>query len=257
MAIITLTSDLGLKDYYVAAVKGTIFNQLPKVTIVDISHQLEQYDIFQASYILKNAYPHFPQGTVHIIGVNAQPDVNAPYIAVSCDGHYFIGADNGVFSLLFDKSPDKIVELNLKQDVDTLTFPMKDLFVKAACHLARGGTLEVIGSIKEKFNEKTLFRPAIENDSIRGTIIYIDSYNNVVSNITKKLFKEVSKERKFIIDFVRYHIDTISESYNEVVEGELVAMFNSAGYLEIAMNKGRIASLLNINYGDIITLRFK
>src|ERR1051326_4797986 len=125
MAIITLTTDLGLKDHYVSAVKGAILSQLPDVNIVDISHLVPTFDIVQAAYILKNAYPNFPPGTVHIIGVNAEASVKTPHIALSVSGHFFIGADNGIFSFLFDRVPDKIVELNIKQDTDNLTFPIK------------------------------------------------------------------------------------------------------------------------------------
>lgn len=257
MAIITLTTDLGLRDYYVSAVKGAILSQLPDVTIVDVSHDIQPFDIFQASYTVKNSYTNFPAGSIHIIGVNAQPDLTTPYLGIYADGHYFLGADNGIFSLMLDKKPDKIVELNLKQDVNHLTFPTRDVFVKAACHLARGGTLEVIGNIKEGFSERTHFRPVIDQDTIRGTIVYIDSYHNVISNITLALFNQVSRGRPFVINFKTYDIDTLSKSYNEVVEGEMLALFNSAGHLEISMNKGNIATLLNIQLGDIITVRFQ
>lgn len=257
MAIITLTTDLGLRDYYVSAVKGAILSQLPDVMIVDISHEIQAFDIFQASYTLKNSYIHFPVGSIHIIGINAQPDFNAPYLGVYANGHYFFGADNGFFSLMLDRKPDKIVELNLKQDVDYLTFPTRDVFAKAACHIARGGTLEVIGTAREGFTERTHFRPIVESNLIRGTVIYIDSYQNIISNITQSLIRETGKDRPFVITISRYNIDTISKSYNEVAEGEIVALFNSAGHLELAMNKGSMATLLNIQLGDIITVRFQ
>jgi len=256
MAIITLTSDLGTKDYYVSAVKGAILSELPDAVIVDITHEIEPFDIFQASYVLKNSYVNFPPGTIHIIGVNAQPDMNVPYVAMYASGHYFIGSDNGMFSLLLEIAPEKIVVINLKQDTNYLNFPIRDVFVKAACHIARGGTLEIIGNIRETFNERTVFRPVIESDSLRGTVIYIDSYGNAISNISKKIFNDASRGRSFVIDFVRYSVDAISESYNQVAEGEIIALFNSAGYLELSINKGKIVKLLNMQLGDIITIRF-
>lgn len=256
MAIITLTSDLGTKDYYVSAVKGAILSELTDAVIVDITHEIEPFDIFQASYVLKNSYVNFPPGTVHIIGINAQPDINAPYTALYANGHYFIGSDNGIFSLLLDIAPEKIVVLNLKQNSNYLNFPIRDVFVKAACHIARGGTLEIIGNIRETFNERTVFRPIVENDNLRGTVIYIDSYGNAISNISHKIFSDAAKGRNFAIDFVKYSIDKISETYNEVAEGEIIAMFNSAGYLELSINKGKIAKLINMHLGDIITVRF-
>lgn len=257
MAIITLTSDLGLKDYYVSAVKGAIYSELPNAVIVDITHEVEPFDIFQASYVLRNSYVNFPPGSIHIIGINSQPDFNTPFIALYANGHYFIGADNGIFSLLFDIKPEKIVTLTIKQTPGYLNFSIRDVFVKAACHIARGGTLEIIGTAKENFNERTIFRPVIEANSIRGTIIYIDTYGNAISNITRKLFTETGKGKDFVIDFVRYSINNISVTYNDVAEGEIMAIFNSADYLELSVNKGKIARLLNIQLGDTITVRFE
>ncbi len=256
MPIITLTTDLGTKDYYVSAVKGAILRELPGTVIVDISHQVPTYNIQQAAYILANAWKDFPAGTVHIIGVNAEASSKICHLGILNQGHYFIGADNGIFSLLFDKVPEMMVELNLKQDSDMFTFPTRDVFVKAACHLARGGTLEVIGKRKEGYTERTVFRPAISDNSIRGTVIYLDSYSNVTYNITEKLFKEVGKGRPFTIYFKNNLIDKISKKYGDVVEGELLALFNSSGFLEIAQNKGLIGRIQNVQLNEPITIEF-
>jgi S-adenosylmethionine hydrolase len=257
MAIITLTTDLGLKDHYVAAVKGEILRQLPDVTIVDISHQVPTFNIQQAAYILKNAYPHFPDGTVHIIGVNAELSAQTPHIALQVSGQYFIGADNGIFSFLFDRIPDKIVELNIKQETELMTFPTKDIFTKAACHLARGGTLEIIGTPLENFREVSYFRPAIDNDSIRGNAMYIDSYHNIVFNISQQLFREVGKGRPFTIYFRHLTLNSFNRNYNEVPAGEVLALFNSAGYLEIAQNQGFLAKSENVQLNEMITIQFE
>ena len=130
MPIITLTSDLGLKDYYVGSIKGAILSQFPEVRIVDITHTVPKYDIAQAAFIMKNVFKDFPKGTIHIIGVRPESSSSISQIALEKDGHYFIGADNGMFSLIFDSDPDKLVELNLNQDTDIITFPTKDVFVK-------------------------------------------------------------------------------------------------------------------------------
>jgi S-adenosylmethionine hydrolase len=256
MAIITLTTDLGLKDYYVSAVKGSILSQLPDVTLVDISHLVPSFNIQEAAYILKNSYPSFPEGTIHIIGVNAEATAQHAHIALQVSGHFFIGADNGIFSLLFDKTPDKIVELNIRHDSNNPTFPTRDVFAKAACHLARGGSIDLIGTAKPGVNERILFRPVSIGDNLRGSIIYIDSYNNVVTNITRKLVNETGKGRAFSIRFGSHEIEKLSVVYNDVVEGEILAMFNAAGHLEIAMNRGKASQLLNLHMGDTITLIF-
>ena len=130
MSIITLTTDLGLKDYYVSSIKASILNQYPDATIVDISHDVPKFDIAQAAFIVKNAMKDFPPGTIHILGVKPGASAATPHIAMYINGQYFIGADNGIFSLIFDQDPEKVVELTINQDTDLLTFPTKNIFVK-------------------------------------------------------------------------------------------------------------------------------
>ena len=259
MAIITLTTDLGLTDHYLSTIKGAILSQCPDVRIIDISHQITKHDVFQASFILKNAYKSFPKGTIHIIGMNPEAKIDTCHLAIYADGHYFIGADNGIFSLIFDVAPDKIVELNITQDTDFLTFPAKDLFVKAACHIARGGTLEVIGRTREGYLEKIAIRPVLDSNQLRGSVIYIDSYMNVITNITDKLFKNFCRDRNFAIYIknLRYCITQISKSYNDVPDGEILALFSSTGHLELAINKGCASELMGLNLNDIIRIELK
>lgn len=258
MAIITLTTDLGLKDYYVAAVKGAILKELPDTTIIDITHEIPSFDLQKTALIVKNCYSDFPEGTIHIIGVISESDINTPHIAIQHKGHYFIGADNGMFSLIFEMPPEKVVDLNISQDTDRITFPTKDVFVKAACHIARGGTLEVIGKVKEEVAVRTMFRAVSENNIIKGMAIYIDHYGNALINITESMIKEFGRGRPFTIFFrsAEYSITKISNSYNDVPDGERVALYSSSGYLEIAMNKGNASKLFGINQGDIIRMEF-
>ncbi|MGB0888160.1 MAG: SAM hydrolase/SAM-dependent halogenase family protein [Vicingaceae bacterium] len=258
MAVITLTTDLGLVDNYVASVKGAILKGYPEATIVDITHEIPAFDLQKSAFILRNCYQDFPEGTVHILGVNSEADVNVPHVALFANGHYFIGADNGVFSLIFDNPPEKVVELTLSQDTDRVTFPTKDVFVKAACHIARGGTLEVIGTAKYELSVRTMFRAVSDNNIIKGIATYIDHYGNVITNISESQFKNFGNGRPFKILFrsAEYEIDEISSSYSAVVEGERVAMFSSTGYIEIAINKANASKLFGINQGDTIRVEF-
>jgi S-adenosyl-L-methionine hydrolase (adenosine-forming) len=253
MAIITLTSDLGSKDHYVAVIKAAIFAELPEVKIVDISHEISPFDIQEAAYILKNSYPYFPAGSVHIIGMNDEKTPNSRHLAIYCDGHYFIGADNGIFSLVFDKNPEKIIELDLRVNS---VFPTRDIFAKAACHIARGGTLEMLGKPIETVTQRLILRPVSTPTTIRGSVIYIDYFGNVIYNIKESLFKEVGKGRPFQIFFKNQSFDTLSKKYSDVSEGELLALFNASGFLEIAQNKGRISRLEGIHINDPITIEF-
>ena len=258
MAIITLTTDLGLVDNYVASVKGAILKEAPEATIIDITHEVPSFDLQKSAFILRNCYLDFPEGTIHILGVNSEADVNIPHVALFANGHYFIGADNGVFSLIFDNPPEKVVELTISQDTDRITFPTKDIFVKAACHIARGGTLEVIGTARYELSVRTMFRAVSENNIIKGIATYIDHYGNVITNISESQFKNFGNGRSFKILFrsAEYEIDKISTSYSSVLDGERVALFSSTGYIEIAINKANASKLFGINQGDTIRVEF-
>ena len=258
MAIITLTTDLGLRDNYIASIKGAILKELPETTIIDISHEIPAFDLQKTAFVLKHCYDDFPKGSIHVIGVNSESNLETPHVAIYENGHYFIGADNGIFSLMFDHLPEKIVDLTISQDTNRITFPTKDVFVKAACHIARGGTLEIIGTPKKEITVRTMFRAIFENNVIRGMAIYIDHYGNIISNITESMFKEYGKGRAFSILFrkAEYEINQISKSYCSVVEGERVALFSSTGYVEIAINKSNANKLFGINQGDIIRIEF-
>ena len=257
MAIITLTTDWGLKDQYAGAVKGTLLSLMPDITIVDITHNIPTFDIEPASFVIKNCYNNFPKGTIHIIGINTEASIETPHIVALYDGHYFIGADNGIFSLIFQDKPEKIIELNITQDSDYFTFPTRDVFIKAAYLIITGEKFENLGYEKKTLNEMIQLKPVIEANSIKGNVIYIDSYENVILNITENLFREVGKNRRFSISFRSgYEIDTISHAYKDVDPGEKLALFGSSGFLEIAINMGNASSLLGLKMKDSIRIDF-
>ncbi len=240
MAIITLISDMGTRDHYVAAVKGAIHTQLENAVIVDISHSIAPFNNMHTAFVLRNAWHEFPKGTIHIIGVNPEADGQTPHVVAFYRGHYFIGADNGIFSLLFDGKPDDLIEITLKLDTDHLTFPTKNIFVKAACHLARGGILGALGHKYSALREQLNVRPTVMDGAIKGEVIHVDHYGNVVTNITRDLFTSVVKHREFLITVgrSRHDITKIHKTYSDVPLGDRVAFFGDSGYLEIALNKG-------------------
>ena len=267
MPIITLTTDLGLKDHYVASVKGAILSQIPDINIVDITHNIDAFNISQTAYVIRNCYKNFPAGSIHILGVDAELSIDNSHLAVFAGRHYFIGTDNGTFSLLFDElKAEKIVQLNISQNTDSLTFPIKDVFVIAACHIARGGTLEIIGKEIAAFKEiKSELKPVTEhdintnNDIIKGAVVYIDTYGNATTNISKDLFEQVRKGRDFVILFGREdeRISTLMEKYKDANKGEKLAIFSVNGMLEIAQNKGRATDLLGLKIHDYVRIEFK
>ncbi len=259
MAVITLTTDLGLKDYYVGSLKGAILKEIPNANIIDISHDIPPFDIAVASFCVKNIYNDFPKGSIHIIGVAPGADEQTRHLAIEKDGHYFIGADNGMFSLIFDTPVETIYEIQLSDSSSSQTFPTKDVFVKAAAIIARGEGLEKLGRKAGNIQERMIFRAISEGNIIKGMVTYIDTYGNVITNISKQLFSDFGKNRNFGIIFRRadYTIDEISDNYNLVPEGEKVAIFSNSGFLEISINKGNASNLFGLKLYDTIRVEFE
>jgi S-adenosylmethionine hydrolase len=258
MAIITLTTDLGDKDIYQAALKGSILKLTPTVTIIDITHSVAAFNVQQAAFILKNSFHYFPEGTVHLIGIDTVYNAYTKYLAVRYKGHYFVGADNGIFSLMFTEDAEEMTEINIMQDLKFLHFPLADIFVKAACHLAKGGTLQEIGLPVATLEKKMNLQPVVEKNVIKGSVIYIDSFQNVITNITKEFFNSEQKGRRFVLYFKRNEtINHLSWHYNEVPEGEKLCMFGISDHLEIAINKGNASGLLGLNLGDSVIIDFQ
>src|SRR5690606_35591350 len=241
MAIITLTTDFGEKDHFVGAVKGAIYSELPDATIVDITHAIAPFHITEASYIIRNAYKSFPEGSIHIIGIDSELTPENRHIALKLDGHYFICANNGILSLIASEFvPEKMVEINIHDKVET-NFPVLDVFVKVAGHLARGGTLEVVGKPISEIKQQKDLEPYYnkEQNQIKGNVLYIDNYGNVVTNITKKLFDKVGKGRKFTVRARNVTLTEIFTNYSEAInfdaenmsreDGKKLAIFNSGG----------------------------
>jgi S-adenosylmethionine hydrolase len=254
--IITLTTDWGTKDHYLAVVKGSLLKHIPDSTVIDISHEISPFNLNEASYILRNSWQNFPDGTIHIIGINSEASIEHPHIIVKEKKHFFVGADNGIFSLIFDQTPAEIYELDIIQLSHKFTFSTKDVFVGAALHIINKKPLNELGDKLERLSEKMPFQPVSEQGLIKGKVIYIDRYENIITNISESLFLEKTKNKSFSI-FLRagkYEIKKIHTSYSDVVEGELIALFGSDDLLEIAQNRGRAAGLLGIQVDDVIRI---
>ena len=275
MAIITLTTDFGEKDHFAGAIKGAIYSQLPNVRIVDISHSVSPFNIPEAAYIIQNAYGSFPKGTIHLIGIDSEINEENKHIAIKLDDHYFVCANNGIMSMIcMEIAPEKIFEINIHDKIET-SFPVLDVFVKVACHIARGGTLEVIGKAIESIKPIKNIIPFVneEKTQIIGSVIYIDNYGNVVTNIKRKFFETIQKGREFEISVRNYKFKKIHNKYSEIVnfdipeekrhdEGKDLLVFNSSNYLEIAIYKSNIhtvgsaSTLMGLKMMDTITINF-
>jgi S-adenosylmethionine hydrolase len=247
MAIITLTTDFGLQDYLVAAVKGQLYSTNQKFNIVDISHQLSSFNYPQAAYFCDSAFRHFPDDTFHIVLVNMFETKPDKMLVAYHNRQYIACADNGLLTMIIDGTPDQVVGLPLPDDMRPTTLVCTQVVANALNKLIKGNNLLSLGepgvTIVEKLRLKYVNSPA----TMEGQILYIDNFENVIVNITKEDFDRERKGREFKIVFKRDEvIDTISDTYACVPHGEKVAFFNSAGYLEIAINKGNAAGLFGL-----------
>ncbi len=257
MAIITLITDWNKADYYIASVKGKILSKNPSVTIIDISHQIPSFNIAQAAFILRNCYYEFPKGTVHIIGVNTMINKNSPLLIIEKEGHFFLSNDNGIAGLLFGTEPDNVYAVKNKSMVFD-TFNTLGIFVDIALKLVAGDDILSFSKSVKDFASQIPLRPVIEESQISGSVIYIDSYYNAITNITRELFERVSKKRPFeiLIQSNQNKLRKLCETYSDVASGELLALFNSVGLLEIAINSGNAAGLLGLKINSAIRINF-
>jgi len=272
MGIITLTTDMGLNDHYVASLKGTILKSVNPVNIVDITHNVRPFDVAEAASHVSSCFKDFPDGTVHVIGVDSEPIVNFsgndgsfPSILVY-KKQYFISNDNGFFGVLLKQNkPDSFWRIDdVMSHPNLFKFPTKNMLLVVAARILNGDKIKDIASPHEDY--KNAFSPVAvsENNLIKGHVIHCDSYGNAITNIHKDLFDRYGKDTPFIIRFKKkdYFIDVISLSYNEVPPGEKVAIFNENNLLEIAINRGASKTnggaeqLFGLHENDIVRVEF-
>ena len=275
MSIITLTTDFGLKDHFVGALKGKLISEYPEVQIIDISHHVDLFNISEASYIINASYNSLPKGTVHFIGIDNERTAENKHIAIQWNDHFFVCADNGILSILTQKIvPQKMVEINIHNRLPDGSTDL-DVFVKVACHLAKGGSLNVIGKEISAIKIIHELQAVVASDSsnIKGYVVYVDHFGNCVTNISKKMFVGIGQNRSFEIKFGTKTIKRIHGNYSDFkvsekytlrdYEGEKLALFNEAGFLEIAIYKsnpktvGSAKSLLGLKFRDVVNVDFR
>jgi S-adenosyl-L-methionine hydrolase (adenosine-forming) len=245
--LITLTSDIGSPDYLVGAVKAQLLQTNPEFSIVDISHNIPPFNYPQAAYVCRAAIKNFPEFSYHLILVNLFEKKPEQLLLAFHNNQYILCADNGLLTMILEDDPEIVIGLPLDKTATKTTTYLTGVMGKAINQLANGEPIRTIGEPDVKYIEKRHLRPLLENNSIEGQIIFIDSFENVIVNITHEQFEEQRKGRSFRIVFKRDEmIDRISETYADVPEGEKLALFNSAGYLEIAINKGNAAGLFGL-----------
>lgn len=246
MPILTLTTDIGQRDYLVGAIKGQFLKLDPSWTICDITHYLSQTNYPQAAYICSNAFKYYPAGSFHLVIVNLFESPIKYLIAAKYGDQFIICPDNGLLTMIAGDKPSEMVAIPVNQQATLLE--LTQLIAEAMVAIQAGnGSLTAAGPPIENIVEKYPLRPTFGPNWIEGQILFIDNFENVVINITRKEFLEQSQGRSFKIVFKRNEIiDTISLNYTSVSETDKLAWFNSAGYLEIALRNGNMAGLFGL-----------
>lgn len=254
MPIVTFTSDFGTQDYYIAIIKGAILCQQNPIQFIDITHNIKNYDIVQASFIFKNAWQSFPKGTIHLLSINDFEHTQQGFLVIRHEDHFFIGPDNGLFWLVFEQMPQEVYRL---PPVENSNFPLKEIYANAVAHLTTEKPLSEIGVRLQNMVQRIALQPVTGKAHIRGSVVHIDNFENVIVNIHKDLFEKIGKNRSFSLYFKRHDpITQLSQNYYDVPIGEMLCRFNSADCIEIAINMGKAASLLGLNVEDVVQIDF-
>ena len=256
MAIVTLLTDSGESDHYIAAIKARILAVDPHIRIVDISHQIRMFDIGHAAFVLRSVFRDFPNGTIHLAGVDAAGNRGDASIIVLLEGHFFIGADNGLFSLVSEQQPEKIWQID-SQISGPGTFPEKEIFAPAAARLAKGEDPDAIGKPLTDFKRMIDRQVKTTRKQITGHIIRVDHFGNLITNIPKDAFDILSKDKTFTVQFGGEKFRRIHTSYSQADQGECFLVFNSLNFLEIGIYKGNASELLGLDYDSVVNIIFE
>ncbi len=258
MALITFTSDFGLKDHYVAAVKSRIYSDNPNSIIVDITHDIPVFNLIHGSYVLSSVFENFPAGTVHLVALNSHKQKTIKFLAAKLKGHFFVIPNNGLLSLISESPPEVMVELPMNSG-SSMSFPEKDILSKAASQLAKGADITNLGKPFTDYERSLLLQAKANKTGIYGQVIYIDRFGNLITNIKKKVFDDLIKisGSEFVLHFSKEQLEKISKHYADVGEGDAIAMFNERDLLEIAVREGNAAQLFGLRYDSPVKIVFQ
>jgi len=253
MGVITLTTDFGLQDPYVAAAKGVILSINPQVTIVDISHSVEPQNIRQAAFLLSTTHHYFPKGTIHVAVVDPGVGTERKAVLLVTPRGFFIAPDNGLLSYIVDETP--VDELQAYAITNTGyflspvsdTFHARDVFAPVAAHLSRGMSPQEFGEGIDSIIAFPIPRPQVgEDGALVGHILHIDRFGNLITDIKKS---NLPRGRVFI-EVHGHIIDDLSHTYADEDEQGLLALVGSSGNLEVSMSNSSAARFLQAKMGD-------
>jgi S-adenosylmethionine hydrolase len=244
MRIVTLTTDLGYRDPYLATVKAKLITSQVPLQILDLSCEVKNNNISDAAYILQNAIQYFPPGTIHLVGVKfvinrselnkAQHPDNSRYLICQYMEQYFLTPDTGLFTLLDEGFSAPVFQLYYEGTQHH--FFLRDIFVNACLHLVKGGNLMDIATPAPDYYKAFQFKSYVTENILRGKGIYVDDFGNIITNITKSQWDTVIGSRQFTISLPGTRLTKIQNTYDDVRFGNPLVFFNSLGYLEVAVN---------------------
>ena len=255
MPIVTLLTDSGETDFYVAAIKAKILSINPGIRIEDISHKISACDIAHGAFVLNAVFRDFPKNSVHLVSVDAAGNKGDGFIALQLEDHYFVGTDNGLLGLISDKPHQRLVELNTLSPIDS-TFPEKDILAPVAAKLASGVSLSDLGKPMNTFKKLNNRHVRATRKSILGHVIRVDNFGNLITNIPKDTFDTLSKDKSYTVHFGGEKLRKIHTNYHQAEQGDCFTFFNSLGFLEIGIYKGNASELLGLTYDSPINIMF-
>jgi S-adenosylmethionine hydrolase len=247
--VITLLTDFGTSDSYVAEVKGVLLRGAPGAVLVDVSHAVPPGNISTAAYLLGRTWRHFPAGTVHLVVVDPGVGSTRRAVAVGREGHLFVAPDNGVLTPVI--GPGSEVWTLAEPEGASPTFHGRDLFAPAAARLATGATLADVGALV--LEPPVLLAspiPQYEGKKVHGEVIHVDRYGNLVTTLTSAVVPPYA-----ILVSEEMEIGPIRRTFSDVAKGELLAYWGSSGHLEVAVRDGSAARRLGIGVGGQVTAR--
>jgi len=262
---VTLTTDFGLKDAYVAAMKGAMLAVEPGLRLVDVTHEVTPQDVMEAAFVLRQVVPYFPAGTIHLAvvdpGVGTARRALAARFATPEGLHTFVGPDNGLLALLLDGAePEAAVSLDdptfWRTSDPAPTFHGRDVFGPAAAHLAAGRRLDEVGSPIDAIERLHWALPLADEEGVRGWVVHVDRYGNAVTNIPRVLLEGLRGGRGLKVYTGAAILEGLRPTYGAVAHGEPLALYGSSGYLEIGVRGGDAAALLSIRKGSPVSLVF-
>lgn len=256
MAIVTLLTDSGESDHYVAAIKARIISINPGIRVEDISHKIKPSDIGHAAFVLRAVFRDFPKGTVHLVGVDSIGNRGDAFIALQLEDHFFVGCDNGLFGLISDKPHQQLVELNTINSIST-TFPERDVFAPAAVKLASGVSITNLGKPMPSFKKMIDRQVKATKKQITGTVIRVDGMGNLITNIPKEAFDILSQNKLYTVQFGGEKFRRVHTQYHQAEQGECFMVFNSLGLLEVGIYKGNASELLGLDYDSTVSILFE